>query len=109
MSRLVLLTSLMVLFVVALMFQPVALSQTSPTGQAPPKRPPQELLRLSIAAETPGLAEPFKGVTTNGRSSRASSPSARRRVHRRCARRRRRVPRRPHETQRDKTLYSVGR
>ena len=67
MSRLTLLASLMVLFVVSLMFQPAVLSQTSSTAQAPPKRPPQELLRLSIAAETPGLAEPFKGVTTNGR------------------------------------------
>ena len=32
----------------------------------PPKRPPEELLRLSLAAEKPGLAEPFKGITTNG-------------------------------------------
>jgi hypothetical protein len=32
----------------------------------PPKRPPAELLRLSRAAETPGLAEPFKGITANG-------------------------------------------
>jgi hypothetical protein len=35
--------------------------------QPPPKRPPEELLRLSLAAEKPGLAEPFTGVTTNGR------------------------------------------
>jgi len=32
----------------------------------PPRRPPEELLRLSLAAETPGLAEPFKGITANG-------------------------------------------
>ena len=32
----------------------------------PPVRPRAELLRLSLAAETPGLAAPFKGVTTNG-------------------------------------------
>ena len=31
--------------------------------QPPPKRPPEELLRLSLAAEKPGLAEPFTGVT----------------------------------------------
>ena len=33
---------------------------------APVPRPPAELLRLSLAAETPGLADPFKGITTNG-------------------------------------------
>jgi hypothetical protein len=33
---------------------------------APAPRPPAELLRLSLAAETPGLADPFKGITTNG-------------------------------------------
>ena len=41
--------------------------QSGASSQAPPpKRPPSELLRLSLAAETPGLAEPFKGITTNG-------------------------------------------
>ena len=38
--------------------------------QPPPKRPPEELLRLSLAAEKPGLAEPFKGITTNGQIER---------------------------------------
>ncbi|HTM32469.1 MAG TPA: DUF3500 domain-containing protein [Vicinamibacterales bacterium] len=33
---------------------------------APPPRPPAELLRLSLAAEGPGLAEPFKGITAHG-------------------------------------------
>jgi hypothetical protein len=42
-----------------------AFSQSRPP--APPKRGPDTLLRLSIAASTAGLAEPFKGVTTNGR------------------------------------------
>lgn len=37
------------------------------TQAPPPRRPPEVLLRLSIAAETPGLAEPFKGITTNGK------------------------------------------
>ena len=32
----------------------------------PPKRPPEVLQRLSLAAETPGLADPFRGLTTNG-------------------------------------------
>jgi len=40
-------------------------SQTRPP--APPKRPPDTLLQMSIAAATTGLAEPFKGITTNGR------------------------------------------
>jgi hypothetical protein len=35
--------------------------------QPPPKRPPEELLRLSLAAEKPGLAEPFTGITSDGR------------------------------------------
>jgi len=42
---------------------------TSVSSQAPvppPKRGPEELLRLSKAAEGPGLAEPFKGITSNG-------------------------------------------
>jgi hypothetical protein len=39
--------------------------------QPPPKRPPEELLRLSLAAETPGLAEPFTGITTNGQLERS--------------------------------------
>ncbi len=42
-----------------------ASSQSRPP--APPKRGPDVLLQLSIAAATAGLAEPFKGVTTNGK------------------------------------------
>jgi hypothetical protein len=42
--------------------------------QPPPKRPPAELLRLSLAAEKPGLAEPFTGITTNGRIERGLFP-----------------------------------
>jgi hypothetical protein len=42
-----------------------ASSQARPP--APPKRGPDTLLQMSIAAATAGLAEPFKGVTTNGR------------------------------------------
>jgi hypothetical protein len=33
---------------------------------APAPRPPAELLRLSLAAEKQGLAEPFKGITAKG-------------------------------------------
>jgi hypothetical protein len=63
MPRLTLLGSLVVVFAAGMLWQSTGLSQTP---KAPPKRPPAELLRLSIAAETPGLAEPFKGITTNG-------------------------------------------
>ena len=42
----------------------VAWSQSRPP--APPKRGPEVLLQLSLAAEKVGLAEPFKGITTHG-------------------------------------------
>jgi hypothetical protein len=64
MRRVTLLVSLSVLFLVALVFQPRASSQSP---QPPPRRGPEELLRLSLEAEKPGLAEPFKGITTNGK------------------------------------------
>jgi hypothetical protein len=63
MSRFTLIASLLIVFAVGLTWQSAALSQAP---KAPPRRPPAELLRLSLAAETPGLAEPFKGITTNG-------------------------------------------
>jgi len=63
MSRLTLLALLLVALVAGVTFQSPVWSQTP---KAPPRRPPAELLRLSLAAETPGLAEPFKGLTTNG-------------------------------------------
>src|SRR6187402_49123 len=48
---------------VAVALDPVR-SQSRPP--APPKRPPEVLQRLSLDAETPGLAAPFRGITTNG-------------------------------------------
>jgi len=63
MSRFTLIASLLIVFAVGLTWQSAALSQAP---KAPPRRPPAELLRLSLAAETPGLAEPFKGITTTG-------------------------------------------
>jgi hypothetical protein len=63
MRRLTLLAALSCALVTGVLFQSRASSQTP---KAPPRRPPEELLRLSLAAETPGLAEPFKGITTNG-------------------------------------------
>jgi hypothetical protein len=61
MSRPRLLALLFALFVAGTQLQTRLSSQTPP-----PRRPPAELLRLSIAAERPGLAEPFKGITANG-------------------------------------------
>ena len=52
----------------AICFLAVAISASSQSRPpAPPKRGPDVLLQLSIAAATTGLAEPYKGVTTNGR------------------------------------------
>ena len=48
---------------VAVALDPVR-SQSRPP--APPKRPPEVLKRLSLEAETPGLADPFRGITANG-------------------------------------------
>jgi hypothetical protein len=61
MIRLKLLTFLLIVLVAATQLQTRIASQAPP-----PKRPPAELLRLSLAAEGPGMAEPFKGITTNG-------------------------------------------
>ena len=61
MTRPRLLALLTLVYLGAIHLQSGVLSQTPP-----PKRPPEELLRLSLAAEKPGLAEPFKGITGNG-------------------------------------------
>src|SRR6476619_7451794 len=61
MSRPRLLALLSAVFVAGVLLQPKVSSQTPP-----PKRPPAELLRLSLEAETPGLAEPFRGITSGG-------------------------------------------
>jgi len=62
MARLKLLAGLLSVCALALTLQ--ASSQTRPP--APPKRGPDVLLQLSIAAATTGLAQPFKGITTSG-------------------------------------------
>jgi len=43
--------------------QSVGLTQALPV---PPQRTHAEMLRLSLAAEKPGLAEPFKGISADG-------------------------------------------
>ena len=64
MTRFAVLVGITALGALAVYFQPADASQTQ--KPAPPRRPPAELLRLSLAAEKPGLAEPFKGITANG-------------------------------------------
>jgi hypothetical protein len=63
MTRLALLAGLCAAWVVAIAFEPVR-SQSKP---APPRRPLEQLKRMSVEAEVPGLADPFRGITTNGR------------------------------------------
>ena len=67
MRRLTILGSILSCGLGVAVLQPAARSQ-SPAP--PPRRGPEELLRLSKAAEIPGLAEPFKGITTNGQVER---------------------------------------
>ncbi len=62
MKRLAVFVALCGALVVAVALDPL-LSQARP---APRKRGPEELKRLSVAAETPGLAERFRGITRNG-------------------------------------------
>ena len=63
MSRVTLAGSLVAVFVAGIGLQSTLHSQGA---RAPRKRGPDELLRLSLAAEGPGLAQPFKGITANG-------------------------------------------
>ena len=64
MTRFAVLVGITALGALAIYLQPADASQTQ--KPAPPPRPPAELLRLSLAAEKPGLAEPFKGITAKG-------------------------------------------
>jgi hypothetical protein len=63
-QRLTFLASIMTLGALVATLERTASSQ-SPTP--PPRRGPAELLRMSKAAEVPGLAEPFKGITADGK------------------------------------------
>jgi len=68
MSRIALIASWSVAAVGSVLVQlPLGLSQSAETPKPPPPRPPAELLRLSLAAEKPGLADPFRGITTSGK------------------------------------------
>ena len=103
MTRPRVLVLLFIVYLVAIRFQSGVSSQAPP-----PKRPPEELLRLSLAAEKPGLAEPFKGITTNGQLEPGCSPSARPASRpSRSARRPRRSSPASRQTQRAKTMFAV--
>ena len=67
MSRIALLASWSVVaFGFVILQQPLSFSQAPETPKPPPHRTQAEMLRMSLAAEKPGLAEPFRGITTNG-------------------------------------------
>ena len=51
-----------------MVFQPVGITQSADTPKPPPPRPHAEMLRMSLAAEKPGLADPFRGITANGKA-----------------------------------------
>ncbi len=63
MMRFAVLSAITVAMSALIWVQPM-LSQASRPAPAP--RPPAELLRLSLAAEKDGLAQPYKGITANG-------------------------------------------
>jgi Protein of unknown function (DUF3500) len=55
----------LVVLALALLVERLVFAESS-RKPPPPPRAPEELQRMSTAAETAGLAEPFKGVTSNG-------------------------------------------
>ena len=65
MPRPTFLVPLLTLFVVGPLPLPQATAAPQPPP-APPRRGPEQFRRMSTAAETAGLAEPFKGITANG-------------------------------------------
>ncbi len=67
-SRIALFACWLVVAVVFVLLQPqLGLSQAPLTSKAPLPRTQEEMLRMSLAAEKPGLAEPFRGITTHGK------------------------------------------
>lgn len=47
--------------------QPLSLSQLVESPRVPPPRTLEQRLQMSLKAEKPGLADPFRGMTTNGK------------------------------------------
>jgi uncharacterized protein DUF3500 len=73
MSRAALLTGLSAVFLAGIMLQPIVQTQSAASSQssppAPRKRPPEELRRLSIEAETPGLETGLFSIRSTGVST----------------------------------------
>ncbi len=68
MSRITLIASWLVAAIgFILVQQPLGYSQSPAIPKPPPPRSAAEMLRMSLAAEKPGLADPFRGITTNGK------------------------------------------
>jgi hypothetical protein len=53
--------------VIAVMHQARSLSQPQEAPKPPPPRTHAEMMRMSQAAERPGLADPFRGITADGK------------------------------------------
>jgi hypothetical protein len=53
--------------VIAVMYQARSLSQPQEAPKPPPPRTHADMLRMSLAAEKPGLADPFRGITSGGK------------------------------------------
>ena len=68
MSRIALFASWSVAAVGFVLVQlPLGLSQSPETPKPPPPRTHADMLRMSLAAEKPGLADPFRGITAEGK------------------------------------------
>jgi hypothetical protein len=68
MSRIALISGFLALFVSAVFIQPTVSSQAQAPARTPEflRQRAEEFRKRSIAAEKTGLADPFKGITTNG-------------------------------------------
>jgi uncharacterized protein DUF3500 len=68
MSRIAVITGFLALFVVAVVIQPSLLSQAQAPARTPEflRQRAEEFKQRSQTAEATGLAQPFKGITTNG-------------------------------------------
>ena len=67
MQRTALLISWFVVVIgMVIVYQPTGMTQWVETPKPPPPRTQADMLRMSLAAEKPGLAQPFRGITANG-------------------------------------------
>ncbi len=66
MSRIALVAAGSAVALALVMLQQAGFSQSPEMPKPPAPRTAAEMLRLSLAAETPGLADPFRGITVDG-------------------------------------------